>query len=361
MVDEVVVVDDGSTDATAAVAAAAGAVVVAASSVLPECGPGTGKGEALWKALYVATGDVLVFCDADLTDFDPAFVTGLLGPLLLEPFTGAPGVGFVKGHYDRPVGGGRVTELVARPLLGLFFPELLPIRQPLGGEFAARREVLERVPFVQGYGVDLGLLVDVAARFGPESIAQIDLGTRTHRNRSLDELGHQATAVLRVALRRAGVPDRPGWGDADVAERPPIDRGRVLPGQALGHDRRHAVHGGAVGGVDAEALDEGRPARRLSGRGGRPVRVDVAGHDQHRHARLRRQGQDAADGLAVERAGVERALAGDDEVGAGDPLGQPSASATTSKPGTSSAPAAASPPASPPAAPEPGMSRTSTP
>ncbi len=222
VVDEVVVIDDGSTDATAAVAAASGAIAVAASSVLPECGPGTGKGEALWKALYVATGDVLVFCDADLTDFDPAFVTGMLGPLLLEPFTGAPGVGFVKGHYDRPVGGGRVTELMARPLLGLFFPHLLSIRQPLGGEFAARREVLERVPFVQGYGVDLGLIVDVAARFGPGAIAQIDLGTRTHRNRSLDELGQQATAVLRVALRRAGVPDRPGWGDADLAERPPM-------------------------------------------------------------------------------------------------------------------------------------------
>ena len=224
VVDEVVVIDDGSTDATAAAAAAAGAVVASAASVLPECGPGTGKGEALWKALHVASGDVLVFCDADLTDFDPAFVTGLLGPLLLEPFTGgsSPGVGFVKGHYDRPVGGGRVTELVARPLLGLFFPDLGRILQPLGGEFAARRDVLERVPFVQGYGVDLGLLVDVADRFGPETIAQIDLGTRTHRNRSLDELGHQATAVLRVALRRAGMPDRPGWEPADVAERPPI-------------------------------------------------------------------------------------------------------------------------------------------
>ncbi len=220
VVDEVVVIDDGSTDATAAAAAAAGAIVASAASVLPECGPGTGKGEALWKSLYMATGDVLVFCDADLTDFDPAFITGLLGPLMLEPFTGRPGIGFVKGHYDRPVGGGRVTELMARPALGLFFPELLRIRQPLGGEFAARREVLEVVPFVQGYGVDLGLLIDVAARFGPDSIAQIDLGTRTHRNRSLDELGHQATAVLRVALRRAGVPDRPGWGEGDVTERP---------------------------------------------------------------------------------------------------------------------------------------------
>ena len=216
VVDEVVVVDDGSTDATAAVAAAAGAIVVAADDVLPGVGRGTGKGEALWKALHVATGDVLVFCDADLRDFDPAFVTGLLAPL------DDPRVGFVKGFYERPVGGGRVTELVARPVIGLFFPELAPIRQPLGGEFAARREVLEEVPFVQGYGVDLALLVDVAARFGIASIAQADLGVRTHRNRSLEELGAQATSVLRVALLRAGVEDRVGWHPSDVAERPPM-------------------------------------------------------------------------------------------------------------------------------------------
>jgi glucosyl-3-phosphoglycerate synthase len=216
VVDEVVVVDDGSTDGTATAAAAAGAVVAAADDVLPELGPGTGKGEALWKALHVATGDVLVFCDADLRHFDAAFVTGLLAPLA------DPAVSLVKGYYERPVGGGRVTELVARPLIGLFFPELAGIRQPLGGEFAARREVLEQVPFVQGYGVDLALLVDVAARFGVERIAQADLGVRVHRNRSLEELGAQATAVLRVAMRRAGVEDRPGWDPSDVAERPPI-------------------------------------------------------------------------------------------------------------------------------------------
>jgi glucosyl-3-phosphoglycerate synthase len=217
VVDEVVVVDDGSTDKTAAVAAAAGAVVVAADDVLPSVGPGTGKGEALWKSLHVATGDILVFLDADLVHFDPAFVTGLLAPLVDDPT-----VGFVKGFYERPGGGGRVTELVARPMLGLFFPELAFLRQPLGGEFAARREVLEQVPFVQGYGVDLALVVDVAARFGPASIAQVDLGVRTHRNRPLDQLAGQATAVLRVALQRAGVADRPGWDPADVAERPPI-------------------------------------------------------------------------------------------------------------------------------------------
>jgi len=217
VVDEVVVVDDGSTDGTAAVAAEAGAIVVAASDVLPGVGPGTGKGEALWKSLHVATGDVLVFLDADLLDFDPAFVTRLLGVLADDP-----AIGFVKGFYERPGGGGRVTELVARPMIGLFFPELAFVRQPLGGEFAARREVLEKVPFVQGYGVDLGLLVDVAARSGPGSIAQVDLGVRTHRNRSLEELGAQATAVLRVALHRARVEDRPGWDPAGVAERPPI-------------------------------------------------------------------------------------------------------------------------------------------
>lgn len=217
VVDEVVVVDDGSTDATAPVASAAGALVVAAADVLPRLGPGTGKGEALWKSLHVATGDILVFLDADLLDFDPAFVTGLLAALEEDP-----SVGLVKGFYERPGGGGRVTELVARPLLGLFFPELAGIRQPLGGEFAARREVLEQVPFVQGYGVDLALLVDVARRFGSAAVDQVDLGVRTHRNRPLDELSAQATAVLRVALQRAGVQDRVGWDPADVAERPPI-------------------------------------------------------------------------------------------------------------------------------------------
>jgi glucosyl-3-phosphoglycerate synthase len=165
----------------------------------------------------VATGDVLVFLDADLRHFDPAFVTGLLAPL-----TADAEVAFVKGFYERPGGGGRVTELVARPMLRLFVPELAFVRQPLGGEFAARREVLEQVPFVQGYGVDLALLIDVAARSGAGSIVQADLGVRTHRNRPLDELGAQATAVLRVALLRAGVEERVGWDPADVAERPPI-------------------------------------------------------------------------------------------------------------------------------------------
>jgi glucosyl-3-phosphoglycerate synthase len=188
LVDEVVVVDDHSTDRTAAVAAQAGARVVAAADVLPEVAGGHGKGEAMWRSVQAARGDLIVWCDADVTDFGSWFVSGLVGPLL----TG--------------VGGGRVTELVARPLLATLFPHLASIRQPLSGEYAGRRSLLERLPFVRGYGVDFGLLIDVAASAGVHAIAQVDLGTRRHRNRHLDELGPQALAVLQAALDRAGVP-----------------------------------------------------------------------------------------------------------------------------------------------------------
>lgn len=236
LVDEVLVVDDGSTDRTAGAAAAAGATVVAAAEVLAGEGPGTGKGEALWKAVAAAKGDLLVFCDADLVGFHPGFVTGLLGPCLLGTGEGRGDVALVKGSYDRPAGGaagggGRVTELAARPLISLLFPHLAGIDQPLGGEFAARREVLEQVPFVEGYGVDLALLVDVAARFGVGAIAQVDLGVRYHRNRPLDELGPQALAVAHTALSRAGMPfpgepvlRRPGSTPLGIAvgQRPPL-------------------------------------------------------------------------------------------------------------------------------------------
>ena len=237
LVDEIIVVDDHSTDRTAEVAQAAGAQVVDAASVLIDHGEGHGKGEALWKSLHASQGDLVVWIDADIVDFDPRFVVGLVAPLVLDPE-----VDFVKGHYYRPEsdgrGGGRVTELLARPLLAQFFPELAEIAQPLGGEYAGRRSLLERLPFVVGYGVDVALLVDAARAVGVERIAQSDLGTRHHRNRTLAELGPQAFAVSQAILDRAGVrPEgpailrRPGRGplSLDLHERPPLISLRELP------------------------------------------------------------------------------------------------------------------------------------
>jgi glucosyl-3-phosphoglycerate synthase len=201
LVDEVLVVDDGSADGTAAEARSGGARVVRRD---PGDGP-PGKGQALRRAVEEATGDVLVFLDADVRNFDSHFVVGLLGPVLTEP-----GTALVKATYRRPLEGsdgpgGRVTELVARPLLARLFPELAGVTQPLAGECAAPRSVLETVPFADGYGVEVGLLIDVAARCGVGALAQVDLGERVHRNRPLDELAPQAAAVLDVVL------DRTGW------------------------------------------------------------------------------------------------------------------------------------------------------
>lgn len=208
LVDELVVVDSGSTDRTAAVAAAAGARVVHRDDVLPELTPLPGKGEVLWRALAATGGDVVCFVDSDLVDFDARFVPALLGPLLLEP-----GVELVKGFYRRPLrlgrgevdsGGGRVTELLARPLLAALRPELAGVVQPLGGEYAATRELLESMPFAAGYGVEIGLLIDVVDGRGLDAIAQVDLGVRKHRNRTLLELGVMSRQILDAALRRRG-------------------------------------------------------------------------------------------------------------------------------------------------------------
>jgi glucosyl-3-phosphoglycerate synthase len=206
LVDEVLVVDADSTDRTASVAEAAGARVVRQAEVLPGAGNGAGKGEALWKGLAAARGDLLVFIDADLHDLDAHFVVGLLGPLLFEPE-----VLFTKATYDRPfrteervhpAGGGRVTELLARPLLATFWPELSWLAQPLSGEYAGRRDLLESLPFVRGYGVELAMLVDIAATAGVDAIAQVDLGLRVHEHQELPALGRMAAEILHVALGR---------------------------------------------------------------------------------------------------------------------------------------------------------------
>ncbi len=217
LVAEVVVVDDGSTDATAAVAAAAGARVVAEASILPGTGPGAGKGNVLWKSLYECRSDIVCWLDADLRNFRTEYVDRLCAPLLERA-----DVQFVKGYYARsfegaPTGGGRVTELVARPLLSLLFPKLADIAQPLGGVYAGRRGALEELAFVEGWGVELGLLIDVERRYGADSIAQVDLEVREHRNRPLEELAPQAREIIATALQRAGLAE-----PVEVRERPPI-------------------------------------------------------------------------------------------------------------------------------------------
>ncbi|MGX7825198.1 glucosyl-3-phosphoglycerate synthase [Actinokineospora sp. 24-640] len=210
LVDELVVLDSGSVDRTVEVAVAAGARVVRREDVLPDLPCLPGKGEVLWRSLAATTGDLLVFLDSDLVDPDPAFVPTLLGPLLV-----ASGVHLVKGFYRRPLrvettdhgtGGGRVTELLARPVLAALRPELSGVIQPLGGEYAATRAFLESVPFAGGYGVEIGLLLDAHTRHGVDGIAQVNLGVRKHRNRSLLQLGIMARQILGTVFTRCGVP-----------------------------------------------------------------------------------------------------------------------------------------------------------
>jgi glucosyl-3-phosphoglycerate synthase len=197
---------------------------------MPELGPVLGKGDAMWRALSVLTGELVCFVDADSEDFGAHFACGLLGPLVCEP-----GIRFVKGYYRRPfkpngaaaepTGGGRVTELAARPLLQAFYPELASVRQPLAGEFAARRELLERMPFCTGYAVEMGLLLDVHADAGIEALAQVDLDVRQNRHQRLEDLTPMAAAVLGAVtsrLRREGRLQDDGDAAAVLPERPPL-------------------------------------------------------------------------------------------------------------------------------------------
>ncbi|MEV7378184.1 glucosyl-3-phosphoglycerate synthase [Streptomyces lydicus] len=245
LVDELVVLDSGSTDRTAEVAAAAGARVVHRDTVLPRLPALPGKGEVLWRSLLVTSGDIVCFVDADLREFSATFVSGIIGPLLTDPE-----IQFVKAMYDRPLEagahttgagagqGGRVTELVARPVLNLHWPQLAGFVQPLGGEYAARRSLLERLPFPVGYGVELGLLVDALHTVGLDALAQVDVGVRKHRHQDSQALGRMAAAIYRTAqlrLTRGHLVrprltqfDRgeqgfvPRTTDVDTEERPPM-------------------------------------------------------------------------------------------------------------------------------------------
>ncbi|MFV8245529.1 glucosyl-3-phosphoglycerate synthase [Mycolicibacterium peregrinum] len=241
LVDELIVLDSGSTDDTEIRAVAAGARVVSREVALPEIAPQPGKGEVLWRSLAATTGDIIAFVDSDLIDPDPMFVPKLLGPLLT-----ADGVHLVKGFYRRPLkvsgaedanGGGRVTELVARPLLASLRPELNCVLQPLGGEYAGTRELLTSVPFAPGYGVEIGLLVDTYDRLGLDAIAQVNLGVRAHRNRPLTELASMSRQVIATLLSRCGIADSgvgltqfyadgddftPRVSSVSLADRPPM-------------------------------------------------------------------------------------------------------------------------------------------
>jgi glucosyl-3-phosphoglycerate synthase len=222
LIEQVVVVDAASADGTADVARGRGAEVYCENELLPSYGPAQGKGDAMWRSLSVARGEIVMFADADTTDFGEHFLYGTLGPLLT-----VPGVQFSKAAYRRPFtkegqsvvdGGGRVTELMAKPLLNFFRPELTGFVQPLAGEFAARRGLFEAIPFLTGYGVEIGILVDVADEVGLPAMAQVDLGHRQNRHQPLWDLTRMSSTVLRGMASRAHLSGRGMLNRADAGE-----------------------------------------------------------------------------------------------------------------------------------------------
>ena len=213
LIDEIVVVDSGSTDRTGEVAEAFGAAFYRADEILPDLEKRRGKGENLWKALYITRGDIICYLDADIKNIHHRFAYGLIGPLVLDEQ-----IKYAKAFYDRPIaigknvvrptGGGRVTELVIRPLFSLFFPELTQILQPLSGEYAACREILEQIPFPIGYGIETSMILDIWQRWGLDVMCQVDLEKRVHRNQDTKALGKMAFVIIQTFLRRLGRLDR---------------------------------------------------------------------------------------------------------------------------------------------------------
>jgi len=206
LIDEIAVIDSGSTDKTRETARRFGAKVFDSAAILPKYGSFRGKGENLWKSLYVLKGDIIVWIDADISNINPKFLYGLVGPLLEDD-----GIGYVKAFYKRPIrtatgltpsGGGRVTEILVRPLFSLFYPELAELVQPLSGEYAGRRSILERLSFSVGYGVEVGHLIDLFHMFGPSILAQVDMEERIHRNQSIEALSRMSYGILATFLDR---------------------------------------------------------------------------------------------------------------------------------------------------------------
>jgi glucosyl-3-phosphoglycerate synthase len=206
LVDEIVVIDGNSTDATVSIAKSCGARVFSSKAIPAPCDPACGKGASLWKALFVTQGDIIVCIDADIKNFTPQFIFGLIGPFLENNATI-----FAKAFYRRPLiidgrlhenYGGRVTEILVRPILSAFVPELAAIHQPLSGEYAFRREPVETVPFSSGYGVEIGLIFDLYRKYGLSCFAQVDMGVRHHRNRTVDELGKMSFGILQTIFKK---------------------------------------------------------------------------------------------------------------------------------------------------------------
>ena len=206
LVDEVVVIDSNSMDRTVSVVRSAGFKVLQHRNILAEYGSFKGKGDALWKSLAVLKGDIIIWCDSDIMNFKPRFIYGILGPMLIDD-----SISYVKGFYRRPLKidssylkseGGRVTELLVRPLLNLFYPALSKVFQPLSGEYAGRREILESIPFSTGYGVEVGLLIEIYEKYGLKAIAQVNLQRRVHRNQPISALSKMSFVILQTIIEK---------------------------------------------------------------------------------------------------------------------------------------------------------------